>query len=74
MRRASWVGLIVLFLAGRSAQAQEPAAAPQQTTEPAPPPALKLGPFDLSVNWRARAERWDWFEGAAGNSNYTFGV
>jgi hypothetical protein len=73
VRRVSGVGLIVLFLAGRSAQAQEPAAASQPKTEPAPPPALKLGPFDVSVNWRARAERWDWFEGAAGNSNYTFG-
>ena len=73
VRRVSWVGLIVLFLAGRSAWAQEPAAAPPPKTEPAPPPVLTLGPFDVSVNWRARAERWDWFEGAAGNSNYTFG-
>ena len=72
VRRVSWVGLIVLFLAGRSAWAQEPAAAPPPKTEPAPPPVLTLGPFDVSVNWRARAERWDWFEGAAGDSNYTF--
>src|ERR1700722_19771703 len=73
VRRESWGGLIVLFLAGRSAWAQEPAAAPPPKTEPAPPPVLTLGPFDVSVNWRARAERWDWFEGAAGNSHYTFG-
>ena len=71
--RASWVGLIVLCVAGRSVLAQEPAAAPQPKTEPAPPAALKLGPFDVSVNWRARAERWDWFDGPAGNSNYAFG-
>jgi hypothetical protein len=71
--RRAWVGLIVLCVAGRSVLAQEPAAAPPSKTEPAPPPALKLRPFDVTVNWRARAEHWNWFEGAAGNSNYTFG-
>jgi hypothetical protein len=73
VRRAAWVGLIVLLVAGRAVRAEEPAAAPQAKTEPAPPPVVKLGPFDVSVNWRARAEHWDWFQGPTGNSNYTFG-
>jgi hypothetical protein len=77
VRRASWVGLMFVLAAGRSVLAQEPAAAPQSNPEPAPapasPPALKLGPLDVTVNWRARAEHWDWFQGPTGNSNYTFG-
>jgi hypothetical protein len=67
------VGLIFLLVAGRAVLAEEPAAAPPAKTEPAPPPVLKLGPLDVSINWRARAEHWDWFEGRTGNSNYTFG-
>jgi hypothetical protein len=35
------------------------------------PPQLRLGSFDVSVNWRARGEGWGWFEGGAGNSHYT---
>jgi hypothetical protein len=71
--RASWMGLIVLLVAARSVQAQEPATPPQPTTPPAPPQPLELGPFDISVNWRARAEHWNWFQGPTGNSRYTFG-
>jgi hypothetical protein len=33
----------------------------------------KLGPFDISVNWRTRVEGWDWFEGNTGNSDYALG-
>jgi hypothetical protein len=33
----------------------------------------KLGPLDLSVSWRARAEGWDWFKASTGHGNYTFG-
>jgi hypothetical protein len=29
-----------------------------------------LGPLEISVNWRTRAEGWYWFEGATGNSEY----
>ena len=37
---------------------------------PAPPPKHKLGPFEISINWRTRAEGWNWFEGPTGNSDY----
>jgi hypothetical protein len=73
VRRALWVGLMFSVVSGRLVLAQQPAVAPQPETEPAPPPALKLGPLDVSVNWRARAEHWDWFQGASGNSHYAFG-
>src|ERR1700722_7915973 len=68
-----WMGLIVLLVAARTVQAQQPATPPQPTTQPAPPQPLKLGPFEISVNWRARAEHWNWFQGPTGNSTYTFG-
>ncbi|HVH09680.1 MAG TPA: alginate export family protein [Gemmatimonadales bacterium] len=51
--------LVVLFLASGLAYGQQA-------------PKLKLGSLDLSVGWRTRTEVWDWFEGASGNSNYTF--
>jgi hypothetical protein len=34
------------------------------------PPKHKVGPFDISINWRTRVEGWNWFEGNAGNSDY----
>jgi hypothetical protein len=54
-----------VLLAGRFVQAQAPAPAASQ--------ALKLGPLDVSVNWRSRVEKWDWFEGPIGNGDYAFG-
>jgi len=44
-----------------------------QTTEKKDPPSLekhKLGPLEISVNWRTRAEGWYWFQGPTGNSDY----
>jgi len=32
----------------------------------------KLGPLDVSINWRTRAEGWEWFQGNTGNSDYPF--
>ena len=40
--------------------------------ESAAPSKHKLGPLEISVNWRTRAEGWNWFEGASGNSDYGF--
>jgi len=37
-----------------------------------PPAPHKLGPLDISVNWRTRAEGWNWFQGNTGNSDYGF--
>jgi hypothetical protein len=50
--------------------------APAQATAPAPrknPSPLakhKLGPLEVSINWRTRAEGWNWFQGKSGNSDY----
>lgn len=32
----------------------------------------KLGPLEISVNWRTRAEGWNWFDAPTGNSDYGF--
>jgi hypothetical protein len=34
------------------------------------PPKHKLGPLEISINWRTRAEGWNWFQGPTGNSDY----
>jgi hypothetical protein len=48
------------------------ASATTVATKPAaaPLPKHKLGPFDITINWRTRAEGWNWFEGKTGNSDY----
>ena len=63
-----------VMLGSRSVEAQQPttpADKPAKKDSPAPP--HKLGPVDFYVNWRARAEGWDWFKGKTGHGNYTFG-
>ncbi len=52
-----------------AASSQQATAAPVQSA-PAAPPKHTLGPLDVSVNWRTRAEGWYWFEGSTGNSEY----
>ena len=44
---------------------------PSSSANAADPPH-KLGPLDISVNWRTRAEGWNWFEGPTGQSDYGF--
>lgn len=46
------------------------ATGPAPQGAPAPPPKHTLGPLEISVNWRTRAEGWYWFESATGNSEY----
>jgi len=61
-----------------SVSSANPTSAP--TTKPSPsspsaaaaPAKHKLGPLEISVNWRTRAEGWNWFEGPTGNSDYGF--
>jgi Alginate export len=48
---------------------QQATAEPPQTAEAAPPKHT-LGPLEISVNWRTRAEGWYWFQGATGDSDY----
>jgi hypothetical protein len=43
-----------------------------QKKDPPPAPKHKLGPFDISINWRTRLEGWNWFQGNSGNSGYPF--
>src|SRR5579872_2725306 len=69
---------------GQQAQdaASQPSPAAQQVAQsdspskpvpaPAPPDKHKVGPLDISINWRTRAEGWNWFEGTTGNSDYGF--
>lgn len=59
------LSMLLFLLASGAANAQTPAAPP--------PPALKLGDVNVTINWRSRAELWNWFEGATGNSDYGFG-
>jgi hypothetical protein len=60
-------------VAGNSSSAPAPssAAADSPKTTPASP-KHKIGPLEISINWRTRAEGWNWFEGNSGNSDYGF--
>ena len=49
--------------------AQSGAAQPTSTQSKRTQPH-KIGPFDISINWRTRTEGWDWFEGKTGNNIY----
>lgn len=49
----------------------------QSGSEPARPDSAqtskhKLGPLEISGNWRVRMEGWDWFEGNSGQNSYAF--
>ena len=39
---------------------------------PAPGGAHKLGPLDVSINWRFRVEAWDFFQPPTGQNSYAF--
>jgi hypothetical protein len=68
LARVLCAGLMLVPVTAVSVQAQAPA------TEPAPRPrTTKIGSFDLTLNWRVRAEHWDWFEGSIGDSHYPLG-
>jgi len=51
-------------------QASPPQQALPEKKDTAPLPKHKIGPFEISINWRTRAEGWNWFEGKTGNSDY----
>src|SRR5579862_5542801 len=48
------------------------APAPQAAAEKKTPaqPKHKIGPLEITINWRTRAEGWNWFQGKTGNSDY----
>ena len=66
--------IAILFSSIVSAQQSPPVQqALRQTSAKKDPPSSqkhKLGPLEISVNWRTRAEGWNWFEGPTGNSDY----
>jgi hypothetical protein len=66
------VCLVAVVICGTMFGQQGPPAAQQTVAEkrPAPPPKHKIGPFEISINWRTRAEGWNWFQGPTGNSDY----
>ncbi|HTF43700.1 MAG TPA: hypothetical protein VK641_07380, partial [Terriglobales bacterium] len=77
LRVAGWLSMAVLFSVGMFAQpnqvsAQDAPSAKQALPEKrdSPPPKHKIGPFEVSINWRTRAEGWNWFQGSTGNSDY----
>src|SRR5712692_2335854 len=76
-RGIAWAVGVLSFLGSGLVFAQQPrASAPQAHAEnksSAPTKKPKLGPLEISVNWRARVEGWDWFEGSGGNSSYALG-
>jgi len=72
MTVGTWLIVTMLGLGSSFVQAQQPANPPEKKIPPAASPQ-KLGPLDFYVNWRARAEGWDWFKSGTGHGNYTFG-
>jgi Alginate export len=36
------------------------------------PEKHKIGPFEISINWRTRTEGWQWFQGTKGDNEYPF--
>jgi len=55
---------------GAPAPAASPAPQSSDKKSPAALPKHKIGPFEITINWRSRAEGWNWFEGNTGNSDY----
>ncbi len=76
-RAETWAVVVIFFLGAGRISAQQPSLPAQQSQlekkDSAPAKKPKLGPLEISVNWRARVEGWDWFEGSGGNGNYALG-
>ena len=51
-----------------SVEPASPRSRPEENPKPATTPAgpHKLGPLNIAINWRVRAEAWDWFVPPAG--------
>ena len=66
--------LVAVVFSGRPAfgESAPPQQAQPEKRSPAAPPKHKIGPFEISINWRTRAEGWNWFQGPTGNSDYPF--
>lgn len=51
---------------------ETPSANPAAKPAGEPPGQHKLGPLEISVNWRVRMEAWDWFQPTTGQNAYAF--
>ncbi len=77
MKLAQYLCSVVVLSAVMFAQDPAPAqpTQPESTakqTQDAAAPKHNLGPLEVSVNWRTRAEGWYWFEAPTGDSDYGF--
>src|SRR6266478_832797 len=76
-RGIAWAVGVFCFLGSGLAYAQQPRASVPQAQagnkSSAPTKKPKLGPLEISINWRTRVEGWDWFRGSEGESNYALG-
>jgi hypothetical protein len=73
LRVAAGFVFLAVVLSGLAAVGEQPSSPPQGLPDkkgPPPPPKHKIGPFDISINWRTRAEGWNWFQGPTGNNDY----
>jgi len=73
MRWAAFLGFAIFLSAagpGLAQQSQSPVQAALPQKKESAPPKHKLGPLEVSINWRTRAEGWNWFQGNTGNSDY----
>ena len=78
MKLAVTMCVCVLVLLSAVAFGQQPVSAAAAAPAPSQaagkkdgaPPKHKIGPIEVSVNWRTRAEGWNWFEAPTGNSDY----
>jgi len=59
-----------VVLAQQSPPVQRALPQTAEKKEAPPSPKHKIGPLEVSVNWRTRAEGWNWFQGTTGNSDY----
>jgi hypothetical protein len=68
--------MVLLSVAGFAQESAGPQPSQTQSatnhTFDAPPPQHTLGPLEVSLNWRTRAEGWYWFEAPTGDSEYGF--
>lgn len=57
-----------------SRSGEKPSGTAESASKPASSPAdpHKLGPLDLTVNYRLRTEAWDWFKPSTGQNAYAF--
>ncbi len=67
---AAGIAVLTMLLSYCPSKAWGQAAPPKP--EPSKTKKHKLGPFDVTVNWRFRTEAWDFFQPPSGQNAYAF--